>query len=127
MFRNVHAMVQHSRPLGDYVWMCELDEMKGVQLGTTYCNQKFANVLKKAKKNSKFSWGGGGMPPNPLACSDHFTVLTGDTWALTFTPGLPDFYILGPRWLLPIKVIFCPCDYTTNVVSLNPAQGFSIM
>ena len=91
MLRNVHAMVQHSRPLGDYVWMCELDEMKGVQLGTTYCNQKFANVLIKAIKNSKFSWGGG-MPPNPLACSDRFTVLTGDTWALTFTPGLPDFY-----------------------------------
>ena len=59
MFRNVHAMVQHSRPLGDYAWMCELDEMKGVQLGNTYCNQKSANVLIKAIKNSKFSWGGG--------------------------------------------------------------------
>jgi hypothetical protein len=44
-FRNVHAMVQHSRPLGDYVWMCELDEMKGVQLGNTYRNQKSANVF----------------------------------------------------------------------------------
>ena len=92
MFRNVHAMVQHSRPLGDYAWMGELDEMKGVQLGNTYCNQKSANVFIKAIKNSKFPWGGG-MLPTPLECSDRFTVLTGDTWALTFTPGLPDFYI----------------------------------
>ena len=47
-FRNVHAMVHHSRPLGDCVWMCELDEMKGVQLGNTYRNQKSANVFIKA-------------------------------------------------------------------------------
>ena len=53
-FRNVHAMVQHSRPLGDYVWMCELDEMKGVQLGNTYCNQKSANVFIKAITETEF-------------------------------------------------------------------------
>ena len=33
---------------------------------------------------------GGHVPKTPLACSDHFKVLTGDTWAPTFTPGLPD-------------------------------------
>ena len=33
----------------------------------------------------------GACPQTPLACSDHFTVLTGDTWAPTFTSGLPDF------------------------------------
>ena len=27
----------------------------------------------------------------PLACSDRFAVPTGNTWAPTFTPGLPDF------------------------------------
>jgi hypothetical protein len=30
-------------------------------------------------------------PQTPSACSDRFTVLTGDTWVPTFTPGLPDF------------------------------------
>ena len=30
-------------------------------------------------------------PQTPLACSERFTVLTGNTWAPTFTPGLPDF------------------------------------
>lgn len=33
----------------------------------------------------------GGHAPKPLACSDRFAVLTGNTWAPTFTPGLPDF------------------------------------
>jgi hypothetical protein len=36
---------------------------------------------------------GGDMPTNPLACSDSFAVLTGDTWAPTFRPGLPVFKI----------------------------------
>ena len=34
---------------------------------------------------------GGACPQTPLACSDRFVVLTGNTWAPTFTPGLPDF------------------------------------
>jgi hypothetical protein len=39
----------------------------------------------------KFMGRGGACPQTPLACSDRFTILTGDTWAPTFTPGLPDF------------------------------------
>jgi hypothetical protein len=41
----------------------------------------------------QFSWGGGACPQTPLACSDCFAVLTGDTWAPTFRPGLPVFLI----------------------------------
>jgi len=36
---------------------------------------------------------GGGCPQTVLACSDRFAVLTGDTWAPTFRPGLPVFLI----------------------------------
>ena len=43
------------------------------------------------KKFKIFMGGGGAYPPTPLACSDRFAVLTGDTWAPTFTSGLPDF------------------------------------
>jgi hypothetical protein len=43
------------------------------------------------KKFKIFMEGGGACPPTPLACSDCFAVLTGDTWAPTFTSGLPDF------------------------------------
>ena len=31
------------------------------------------------KKFKIFIWGGGAFPQTPLACSDRFTVLTGDT------------------------------------------------
>ena len=49
----------------------------------------FKYALNEGFAFKKISWGG--MPPNPLACSDPFTALTGNTWAPTFTPGLPDF------------------------------------
>ena len=39
---NVHAIVKHRRPFTDYVWMCELDEKKGIDIGRTYRNDKQA-------------------------------------------------------------------------------------
>ena len=48
--------------------------------------------------------GGGHAPKTPLACSDCFTVLTGDTWAPTFTPGLPDGYCLQKLISVPVIV-----------------------
>ena len=66
---------------------------------------KYAQNEGFAFKKFKIFRGGGACPQTPLACSDRFTVLTGDT----FTPGLPDFLIWGPRWLLPIKVNLDPC------------------
>ena len=39
-FRNAHTIARHSRPYTDFVWMCKLDDMKGVQIGNTYINDK---------------------------------------------------------------------------------------
>ena len=36
LFRNVHALNVQARPFSDYVWMNELDEQKGLQLGERY-------------------------------------------------------------------------------------------
>ena len=40
LFRNAHGIALHSRPLSDFVWMCELDEKKGVDIGITYRTDK---------------------------------------------------------------------------------------
>ena len=40
LFRNAHAVARHSRPYRDFVWMCTLDNVKGVQIGNTYRNDK---------------------------------------------------------------------------------------
>ena len=40
-FLGTHfAIAKHSRPCTDFVWMCTLDDMKGVQIGNTYRNNK---------------------------------------------------------------------------------------
>ena len=52
---------------------------------------KYAQNEGFASKKFKFSWGGGACPQTPQVCSDRFALLAGDTWAPTFTPGLPDF------------------------------------
>ena len=38
MFRNCHALISNCRPLSDFVWLCQLDTMKGLQMGETYRN-----------------------------------------------------------------------------------------
>ena len=30
-FRSVHALAKHDRPFTDYIWQCELDELKDEQ------------------------------------------------------------------------------------------------
>ena len=40
LFRNVHAFVKKNRPLRDYIWLCQLDKAKGVDLGDSYLNDK---------------------------------------------------------------------------------------
>ena len=42
MFRNVHALVKKNKGLTDFEWMCELDEIKGVDIGKKYRNRKKA-------------------------------------------------------------------------------------
>ena len=36
LFRNVHALAKNHQSLRNYVWLCQLDEMKGVDIGTSY-------------------------------------------------------------------------------------------
>jgi hypothetical protein len=38
MFRTCHAIAKHNRPLADFEWQCELDDVKGITLGQTYRN-----------------------------------------------------------------------------------------
>ena len=38
LFRTTHAIAKKGRPFTDYVWMCDLDEMKGIDIGKTYRN-----------------------------------------------------------------------------------------
>ena len=33
LFRTTHAIAKKGRPFTDYVWMCDLDEMKGIDIG----------------------------------------------------------------------------------------------
>ena len=40
LFRNVHALIKKRCPFTDFIWMCELDEIKGVDIGETYRNEK---------------------------------------------------------------------------------------
>ena len=45
MFRNVHALVKNRRSFSDFPWMLELDEKKGIDVGTTYRNDKEAQLF----------------------------------------------------------------------------------
>jgi hypothetical protein len=45
LFRNVHALIKKRRPFTDFIWMCELDEIKGVDIGDTYRNEKQVLVI----------------------------------------------------------------------------------
>ncbi|XP_063733444.1 zinc finger protein 862-like [Eleginops maclovinus] len=40
LFINAHALAMHCRPVSDFKWMCEMDEKKGLDLGSTYRNEK---------------------------------------------------------------------------------------
>jgi hypothetical protein len=35
-FCTCHTLAKHCRPFADYVWLCELDEKKGIDIGPTY-------------------------------------------------------------------------------------------
>ena len=41
-FKNVHAIAKQGRPIRDFVWMAELDKSKGLDVGSTYLNEKAA-------------------------------------------------------------------------------------
>lgn len=39
-FRNAHGLAKQGRPYSDFSFICDLDEMKGVNIGQTYRNDK---------------------------------------------------------------------------------------
>lgn len=39
------ALIKDNRPLSDFTWICDLDEMKGYDLGRTYRNINSAKVF----------------------------------------------------------------------------------
>ncbi|KAJ8272966.1 hypothetical protein GJAV_G00095620 [Gymnothorax javanicus] len=39
MFRTVHALAKKGRPMADFEWICDLDEMKELPVGETYRNK----------------------------------------------------------------------------------------
>ncbi len=55
MFRTCHALAKKNRPLSDFLWQCNLDELKGVTLGQTYRNRASATEFVKYIAESAFS------------------------------------------------------------------------
>jgi hypothetical protein len=55
LFRNAHALSLAGRPFSDFTWMARLDQMKGVDTGSTYINNKrakeFVDFIAKAELN----------------------------------------------------------------------------
>ena len=45
MIRTVHALAKKNRPMSDFVWICQLDDTKGLNLGTTYRNSTQASTF----------------------------------------------------------------------------------
>ena len=54
MFRTCHAMIIKNRPISDFGWLCELDVMKGLDLGETYRNSEAAKGFIKAIAEHSF-------------------------------------------------------------------------
>ena len=48
LFRTCHAMAKHNRPFSDFVWQCQLDKAKGLDVGATYINDKSARSSTQA-------------------------------------------------------------------------------
>ena len=62
LFCTTQAIAKKDRPFTDFGWMCELDEMKGLQIGKTYCNHTqvrnfmgFIAAVEQQKFQSGFS------------------------------------------------------------------------
>ncbi|KAM5331838.1 zinc finger protein 862-like [Glossophaga mutica] len=45
LFRSCHALAKTGRPLGDFIWMCKLDAMKGVDVGPIFRTKKSARTF----------------------------------------------------------------------------------
>lgn len=45
LFRSCHAIAKTGRPLKDFIWMCKLDDMKGVDIGPVFRTNKSARTI----------------------------------------------------------------------------------
>lgn len=45
IFRTCHAIAKSGRPFTDLDWMCKLDDMKGVDIGSVFRNYKYAKMF----------------------------------------------------------------------------------
>lgn len=45
LFRSCHAIAKTGRPLKDFIWMCKLDDMKGVDIGPVFRTNKSARTF----------------------------------------------------------------------------------
>ncbi|PIK60679.1 putative sperm flagellar protein 2-like [Apostichopus japonicus] len=45
LFHTCHALVKHGHPFTDFLWHCELDKKKGLDVGNSYQNDKSAAVF----------------------------------------------------------------------------------
>ena len=45
LFRTAHALALKGRPYTDFVWQCQLDKMKGIEIGKSYQNDRYARKL----------------------------------------------------------------------------------
>ncbi|XP_028604348.2 sperm flagellar protein 2 isoform X1 [Podarcis muralis] len=45
LFRTCHAIAKTGRPITDLDWMCKLDDMKGVDIGSIFRNDKAARIF----------------------------------------------------------------------------------
>ncbi|XP_017200164.2 sperm flagellar protein 2 isoform X2 [Oryctolagus cuniculus] len=45
LFRSCHAIAKTGRPLKDFIWMCKLDDMKGVDIGPVFRTNKSAQIF----------------------------------------------------------------------------------
>uniref|UniRef100_A0A2I2YAI9 Sperm flagellar 2 n=1 Tax=Gorilla gorilla gorilla TaxID=9595 RepID=A0A2I2YAI9_GORGO len=45
LFRSCHAIAKTGRPLKDFIWMCKLDYMKGVDIGPVFRTKKSARMF----------------------------------------------------------------------------------
>ena len=53
LFRNCHSLAMKNRPFSDFVWMCELDQAKGLHTGKTYLNEQSAKEFTKYIANTE--------------------------------------------------------------------------
>ena len=54
MFRTCHALVLKNRPISDFMWHNDLDEKKGLHLGTTYRNRESSKEFVQAISETEF-------------------------------------------------------------------------